>query len=389
MSVTNEEIEFGWFIPTSGDGPYIGVPPEREATLDYMIDVAQAAEAAGFTFALIPTGSTCIDGWVLAGAIVARTKTFKPLVAMRPGFISPVLAARMAGSLDYISNGRALINVVTGDSAIDLKAMGDPLHDNHDARYDRTLEFVQVVKNVWEKSIDNGKNYFAGDRVKFEGEYYQVESVASYPAPVQRPHPPLYFGGSSPAGKRVASKVADVYLMWAEPLEWIKEQIQEMEDLRRVESERTGQARAIRYGLRAQVLVRETAEEAWQAARNIVSRADPASYAMAKSYHNKTDATNQKRQNQLRDMSEQTDGIVGPNLWAGLSAIRGGGALMFVGTPDEVADRLIEFVDIGISAFILSSYPHLEEVTTTGQLLLPVFEDKIRQRAARVSGSLR
>ncbi|MFD1676120.1 LLM class flavin-dependent oxidoreductase [Alicyclobacillus fodiniaquatilis] len=377
-----DDVEFGWFLPTSGDGEFIGVTPERESTLDYLTQVAQTAEASGFTFALIPTGSTCTDAWILGSAIVARTKTFKPLVAMRPGLISPILAARMAGALDYISNGRALINVVTGDNPADLVATGDPLHADHDARYDRTLEFLQVVKSVWEQSVQSGKDYFTGERVKFKGKYYEVEAAASYPPPVQQPHPPLYFGGSSPAGKRVASQMADVYLMWAEPLDWIQGQIEEMEQLRQALKDETQVERSIRYGIRAQILVRDTAEEAWAAARRIISKVDPKLYDLAKSRHNKTDATNQRRQNQLRDLSESTEGLVGPNLWAGLSAIRGGGALMFVGTPDEVSDRLIEFVDIGISSFILSGYPHLEEAKNTGERVIPLVRQKLQARKA-------
>ncbi|TDF98120.1 LLM class flavin-dependent oxidoreductase [Paenibacillus piri] len=362
-------ISFGWFIPTTGDGRYVGVPAERESTTAYMVQVAQAAERAGYEFTLIPTGGACVDAWVIGSWIAAHTTKLKPLVAMRPGLMNPVLAARMAASLDKLSDGRALINVVTGHYAEDLKAMGDALYDRHDDRYNRTREFLEVVKGVWQ---EQGFDY--------EGEHYQVTGGSCQPPVVQSPHPPLYFGGSSPAGKRVAAEVADVYLMWIEPLEWIQSQIEEMKGYLHELAERKGVKRSLRYGLRAQVIVRETEEEAWKQAEEIISKASPEVKAAAEQRHANTDATNQRRQIELFQQSKASNHIIGPNLWSGLSAIRGGGAVAFVGTPDQVSDRILEFYDLGVTTFILSGYPHLEEAQTTGDLLLPLVRRKLAQR---------
>ncbi|WP_019007429.1 LLM class flavin-dependent oxidoreductase [Cohnella laeviribosi] len=382
-------VEFGWYLPTTGDGKYIGIKPEREASLDYLIEVAQTAEAAGFEFALIPTGGNCIDAWVVGSAVASHTKTLKPLVAARPGLIAPVLTARMAASLDRLSGGRALINVVTGGTPDDLRATGDPLFNDHDGRYERTLEFLQIVKQAWEESHDfNLEAYLkSGGKagVHFKGRYFEVEGGVSYPAPVQRPHPPLYFGGSSPAGKRVAAEVADVYLMWAEPLEMIKQQIAETESYVRQLYEQKGIRRQLRYGLRAQLVVRETEEEAWNAAREIISKVDPRVLAAAEALQGRTDATNQQRQTKIWKESEAKDYVIGPNLWAGLSRIRGGGAVAFVGTPEQVSDRLLEFVDAGISSFILSGYPHVEEARIAGQSLLPLIKKKLENRQAQLA----
>jgi alkanesulfonate monooxygenase len=381
-------VEFGWFIPTTGDGKYIGVKPERESTGEYMIEVAKAAEQAGFTFALIPTGGSCIDSWIVGSAIAAHTKVLKPLVAFRPGLIAPVLAARMAASLDYVSGGRALVNVVSGGSPQDLTATGDPLAHDHDARYERTKEFLEIVKAVWAQSKGNSERFLASnstygdkDKVSYSGKYYQLEGGASLPAPVQDPHPPLYFGGSSPAGKQTAVETADVFLMWAEPLDWIREQIEELEGLRAKLKREQGIDRKLRYGLRAQVLVRETEEEAWKEAWEIISKVDPQAIANSSQRFTGTDATNQKRQNQLRELSRDNDYLLAPNLWAGLSTVRGGGAMLLVGTPDQVSERLIEYVDLGISSFILSGYPNLEEARITGDLLLPLVKEKLAYRA--------
>jgi len=183
------------------------------------------------------------------------------------------------------------------------------------------------------------------------------------------------------AGKRVAAELADVYLMWAEPLEWIHGQITEMEGHLDEMSRTTGRPRRkLRYGLRAQLVVRETEEEAWKAAWSILSRVDPKLLDAREKLHSQTDATNQKRQMELWNASRGNDYVIGPNLWSGLSAVRGGGAVAFVGTPEQVSDRLLEFVDAGISSFILSGYPHLEEADITGRLLMPVVRSKLERK---------
>ncbi|MEK5058332.1 MULTISPECIES: LLM class flavin-dependent oxidoreductase [unclassified Paenibacillus] len=378
MSTTAQSVEFGWFIPTNGDGRYIGTLLERKPSQEYFIQVAQAAEKAGYEFTLIPAGGDCWDGWIVGSWVAAHTTKLKPLIAMRPGLISPVLAARMASTLDQMSGGRALINVVTGHYPQDLKATGDPLHGSHDERYERTKEFLDVVKGVWG---EDG----SGAGFDYEGKHYSVEGGVSKPAPVQNPHPPLYFGGSSVSGKKVAAESADVYLMWAEPLEWIQGQIAEMEQHLAELKDNTGVERTLRYGIRAQLVVRETEEEAWAAAWNILSKVEPDQLKNQEKLHAKTDATNQKRQMDLYEQSKEQDYIIGPNLWSGLSAVRGGGAVAFVGTPEQVSDRLLEFVDAGVSSFILSGYPHLEEAEISGRLLMPLVKKKLADRSITVS----
>jgi alkanesulfonate monooxygenase len=392
MAQRVEQVEFGWFIPTTGDGKYIGVEPERESTGEYMIEVGKAAEEAGFTFALIPTGGACVDSWVVGSQIAAHTTKLKPLVAFRPGLIAPVLAARMAASLDYVSGGRALLNVVTGGSPQDLLATGDPLAHAHDERYERTREFLEIVKGVWTRSRGGKQKFLASnssygeDRYDYAGKHFTIEGGASLPAPVQEPHPPLYYGGSSPAGKRVAAETADVYLMWAEPLAWIREQIEEMDSLLERQRRENGLDRTLRYGLRAQVLVRPTEQEAWREAWDIISKVDPQAIENSSERFSKTDATNQKRQNELRESSRDQGFLAAPNLWAGLSTVRGGGAMLLVGTPEQVSDRLLEYVDLGISSFILSGYPNLEEARITGELLLPLFRRKFEERVVSSAG---
>lgn len=387
-SINNVEPEFGWYMPTRGDGPYIGVKPDRVVDTAYLIRVAQAVEDAGYTFALIPTGGECSDAWIIGATLAAHTKTFKPLVAMRPGLIAPGLAARMGATLDEATGGRALINIVTGSSPEDMKSMGDPLAFDKDARYERTLEYIKIVRQLWTNShgapsgralAEYGKAN-AIEPVNVEGKYFTIEGGVSYPPTVQKPHPPFYFGGSSTAAKKTAAEIADVYLMWAEPLDWIKEQIDEVEGYRRELLRTQGIDRTIRYGLRAQVVIRDTEEEAWEAASSIISKVDPSVKEASLTRHLGAVSTGQQRQNQVREQAAANDYVISPNFWAGLSIVRGGGAMAFVGTADQVADRLIEYVDIGISSFILSGYPNLEEATISGKSLIPAVRRKLRER---------
>jgi alkanesulfonate monooxygenase len=366
-------VEFGWFLPTPGDGKHIGVPPEREPSASYLVEVAQAAERAGYEFVLIPAGGDCLDGWIVGSWIAAHTTNLKPLVALRPGFIAPVLAARMGAALDQLSQGRLRINVVTGHYTADLKATGDPLYHDHDERYVRTKEFVDIVKGVWNLP-DSGQ----GAGFDYKGKHFVVEGAVSKPALKQSSCPPFYFGGSSEAGKQVAAEIADVYLMWAEPLSWIQEQIAGMESQLKALEESKGIKRSLRYGLRAQLIVRETEEEAWEAANEIISKASPEQRKAAEALHSQTDAANQKRQIELFKNSRDQQHLIGPNLWAGMSALRGGGAVALVGTPEQVSDRIVEFVQAGISSFILSGYPHLEEAEISGRLLLPLVKKKLQ-----------
>lgn len=386
--IQRDEVEFGWFLPTMGDGTRFGQESERPPTLEYLTNVAQTAEKAGFEFALIPTGGACLDSWVVGSAIIGATRTLKPLVALRPGLIAPVLAARMAAALDNLSGGRARINIVTGSSPDDLEELGDPLARAHDEKYARTREYVHIMKSVWEQAAGLSSTEFgsanrpsvSNHKVDFKGEYYELKGGTSRPATVQKPTLPIYFGGSSAMAKSVGAAYSDVFLMWGEPLEMIREQVEELKQAQADYAQEHGEVRPLRIGMRAQVLVRDTEEEAWQAARDLIKDIDPETIERAKASFSQTGATGQTRQNQIRDAAAQNDFVVGPNLWAGLSNLRSGGALMFVGTPDQVSDRLIEYAEIGITSFILSSYPHLEEAQIFGESTLPLFKEKWSKR---------
>ncbi|TIW41218.1 MAG: LLM class flavin-dependent oxidoreductase, partial [Mesorhizobium sp.] len=200
-----DRIKVLWFLPTHGDSRYLGTSEGgRAVDLDYLTQVAQAADTLGYYGVLLPTGRSCEDSWVVASALAPLTKRLRFLVAVRPGLQSPTLAARMTATLDRISNGRLLINVVTGGDPLENK--GDGIFLSHAERYEVTQEFLQVYKRL-----------LRGETVEHEGRHFHIEDGRLLFPPVQAPYPPLYFGGSSDAGSVVAAEEIDKYLTWGEP----------------------------------------------------------------------------------------------------------------------------------------------------------------------------
>jgi alkanesulfonate monooxygenase len=341
-----------WFIPTHGDGRYLGTSEAGRATsLPYMQAVAQAADSLGYAGVLLPTGSGCEDAWLVASALIPVTKRLRFLVAVRPGLMSPTLAARMAATFDRISNGRLLINVVTGGDPVELA--GDGVHLSHDERYEVTDEFLAV----WRRTL-------AGETVTLHGQHLKIDEAKLLIKGVQRPHPPLYFGGSSPAAQRVAARHIDNYLTWGEPPAQAAEKIAAVRRLAKAEG------RTVRFGLRVHVIVRDTEDAAWAAANELISRVDDATIARAQAVYARMDSHGQERMRALHN-GKRDNLEIAPNLWSGVGLVRGGAGTALVGTPDQVAARMAEYTGIGIDTFILSGYPHLEEAYRFAELVFP------------------
>ncbi|RCJ26155.1 alkanesulfonate monooxygenase, FMNH(2)-dependent [Nostoc minutum NIES-26] len=341
-----------WFIPTGGDGRYLGTENgRRTATPDYLQQIAQAVDNLGYTGALLPTSSFCEDAWITAASLISVTKRMKFLVAIRPGISSPGVAARMAATFDRMSNGRLSINVVTGGDPIQLA--GDGLHLSHDDRYELTDEFLTVWRGI-----------ISGETVNFQGRYLDIKGGKLLFPPIQNPYPPLWFGGSSTAAKRVAAKHIDVYLTWGEPPKQVAQKIAEVRQLA------AEQGRTVRFGIRLHVIVRETESAAWDAANELIKYVDEAAIAKAQQALAKSDSEGQRRMSQLHSGSREALEI-SPNLWAGIGLVRDGAGTALVGDPDTVAARMLEYRELGIETFIFSGYPHLEEAYRTAELLFP------------------
>jgi alkanesulfonate monooxygenase len=343
-----------WFLPTHGDGRYLGTSEGgRPVSLAYLKQIAQAADTLGYGGVLLPTGRSCEDSWVVASALAPLTERLKFLVAVRPGLQTPSVAARMAATLDRLSGGRLLINVVTGGDPVELE--GDGVFLEHDERYRLTDEFL----TIWRRLL-------AGETVDFVGRHLKASGAKLFFPPVQAPHPPLYFGGSSPAGQEVAAAHVDYYLTWGEKPADVAAKIAEA----RAKAAAVG--RTLRFGIRLHVIVRETDDAAWRAADDLIRHVDEAKIAEARKTFARFDSVGQQRMGALNDGRRDRSALeVSPNLWAGVGLVRGGAGTALVGDPETVADRIREYADLGVDTFILSGYPHLEEAYRVAELLFP------------------
>ncbi|WP_046251684.1 LLM class flavin-dependent oxidoreductase [Streptomyces sp. MBT28] len=361
-------LTFHWFLPTNGDSRHVvggghGTPAtesgrDRPPTVGYLSQIARAAEDLGFVGVLTPTGAWCEDAWLTTAMVAQHTERLKFLVAFRPGFVSPTLAAQMASTFQRHTGGRLLLNVVTGGESPEQRAYGDFL--DKDARYRRTGEFLEVVRGLW-----------AGETVDLRGEHLRVEEARLVRLP--DPVPEVYFGGSSPIAVEVAARHVDVYLTWGEPPAQVAEKIART----RASAEREG--RTLRFGVRLHVITRDTAEAAWAQAHRLLDGFDPRTVASVQAGLARSESEGQRRMLALHGGSR--DGLeIHPNLWAGIGLVRGGAGTALVGSHDEVAERIEEYASVGIEEFVLSGYPHLEEAYWFGEGVLPRLRARGRWR---------
>jgi alkanesulfonate monooxygenase len=355
-------IRLHWFLPTHGDGrsvvdrpwvsPVGAAAVDREPDIDYLAQVALAAESLGFEGMLTPTGSWCQDAWLTTAALLGRTRRIKFLVAFRPGALTPTLAAQMAATYQRVSGGRLLLNIVTGGDPLEQARFGDRL--SHDQRYDRTDEFMAILREVWSGSSD------------FTGTHYDVDDAQAFARP--DPVPPLYFGGSSDAGMRVAARRADVHLTWGEPPDAVAAKLT---TLRKYAAE---EGRELRFGVRVHTISRDTSEEAWAVAQKMYDQFDPAEVAEAQASFAAGESEGQRRMAALHGGALGSDARsleVYPGLWAGVGLVRGGAGTALVGSHTEVADLIETYHGLGCEDFVLSGYPHLEEAFWFGEGVRP------------------
>ncbi|OLP60882.1 alkanesulfonate monooxygenase, FMNH(2)-dependent [Xaviernesmea oryzae] len=346
-------LDFLWFIPSSGDGAYLGSDElSRPSDPAYFREIAQAVDRLGYSGVLIPTGVACEESFILATYLSAFTEKLKFLVAIRPGVASPAYYARLASSLDRVSNGRLLLNIVVGGSAQELG--GDGIFLPHDERYDHAEEFFQVFNQL-----------LAEGHANLDGRYIKAHNAQLGFPPVQAPRPPLYFGGSSDSAIDFAGAHVEKYLTWGETPAQVGEKIAQ------VRASAAKRGREVSFGIRLHFIVRETDDEAWEAADRLISKLSDETIAKAQEgFLKNSDSVGQARMQALhggrRDKLE-----VAPNLWAGIGLVRSGAGTALVGSPKTVAARLKEYQDLGIETVIASGYPHLEEAYRVSELLFP------------------
>jgi alkanesulfonate monooxygenase len=356
-------LTFHWFLPTNGDGRDIvggghGVATGaagaiRPPTAAYLGQVARSAEQLGFAGALTPTGAWCEDAWLTTAMLTEVTERLKFLVAFRPGLVSPTLAAQMASTFQRQSRGRLLLNVVTGGESAEQRAYGDFL--GKDERYERTGEFLDIVTRLWR-----------GEAVTKHGRHLQVEGAKLSRLP--DPLPDVYFGGSSQAAVGVAARYADVYLTWGEPPAAVEEKFHH------VQAAAAGCGRTLRLGIRLHTISRDTSVQAWRQADYLLERVTDDMIEKAQRGLAVSESEGQRRMRALHNGGDRRDLEVYPNLWAGIGLVRGGAGTSLVGSHEEVANLIEEYARVGITEFIMSGYPHLEESYWFGEGVLPILE---------------
>jgi len=368
-------MQIFWFLPTHGDARYLGTSEgARPIDLAYLQQIAGAADNLGYEGVLIPTGRSCEDPWVIASSLIGATKKLKFLVAVRPGLHQPSLAARMAATFDRLSGGRLLVNLVTGGDQAELE--GDGVYLDHASRYKQSAEFIRIWREIIARSHD-------GQAFDYEGKHLSVKGAKLLYPPVQKPYPPVWFGGSSAPAHELAAEQVDAYLTWGEPPAEVAKKIADV----RARAERKG--RRVEFGIRLHVIVRETEEAAWKAAEELISRVDDETVIRAQAAFARMDSEGQRRMAALHAggaKRTRAELEIAPNLWAGVGLVRGGAGTALVGDAKTVAARIEEYAALGLDKFILSGYPHLEEAYRFAELVFPLLSRKAKTRLA--GGSL-
>jgi alkanesulfonate monooxygenase len=348
-------------------------PADRSVVLDrgYLRDFALAHERGGFDRVLVGYYSDAPDGMLVGGFIAEQTERLGLLIAHRPGFVAPTLAARAFATLDQLSNGRVAIHVISGGDDADQRRDGDYL--DKDARYARTEEYVEILKAIW-----------TGDApVSHAGTHYRFEAASPAVRSVQRPRIPIYFGGASAAAVTVAAKHADVFALWGETY------AQVTEITARVREAAAVHGRSVRFSLSLRPILADTEEAAWARAERIRERIQQIGGQAWLGPAKGQPANEGSRR--LLDAAAQGDRL-DKRLWTGAAALTGarGNTTALVGTPEQVADALLDYWRLGITTFLIRGFDPLEDAIDYGRRLIPLTRALIAAEAGQtVEAALR
>jgi len=337
--------------------------------IDYLAEIAHAAEISGFQGGLIPSFPMTDEPWVISSVLARETKTFRFMIPFQPGFLNPVVAARMTASLQRATGGRALYNIITGGGGPQQLWWGDAVA--HDDRYGRTTEFLDILRGVWN-----------GGPFSYHGKFYRVEGAGLADPLAREEYPEIYFSGSSDAALASASKHADYYLSWLEPFEQLRRKFDRVK-------ERTQElGRRIKTAIRVDIVARPTEEEAWEEIRRGF---DSLEKSVVENFQRSADGSEsvgaaRQRSHRPTTINSYKDLIIEPNVWSGFNLLRGGQTNGIVGSYEQVAERLDQLVQLGADAFILASTPHLEEAYRVGEEVLPLVRGSASATSLRATG---
>jgi alkanesulfonate monooxygenase len=346
------------------------IPPSGPVVdKSWISTVAKAHEQVGFDRALVAYGSSSPDAFQIAAYAAHETRSLKLLLAHRPGFVFPTLAARQLASLDHFSEGRLAVHIISGGSDVEQQRDGDYL--GHDERYQRTDDYLDVVTKTWT----------AAKPFDHDGSHYRLKDNFSGVKPAQsldgRPHVPIFFGGSSPAALRVAGKHADVYALWGESLDQVRETIAQV----RAAAAPHGRDRHIRFSLSLRPIIAPTEEAAWAKAQNILERAR--AVVASSPRHQQRQGQQPQNVGSQRLLETASRGkVVDKRLWTELSALTGaaGNSTSLVGTPEQVTESLLAYHDLGVTTFLIRGFNPLVDALDYGRHLLPLVRSEIDRK---------
>ena len=362
--VRESEANRGATLSLFGGGINPGAEVPSGVDPDYILDFARTHEDAGFDMVLTGYSSSTPDGFEVAGYAAAHTERLGYLIAHRPGFVAPTLTARKTATLDQLTNGRIALHIITGGNDIEQRQDGDWL--DHDSRYRRTDEYLDVMRRIWTET----------EPFDHDGEFYRLQAAFSQARCRQRPHVPLFFGGASEAALDAASRRADLFALWGEPRASIAERIA---DVRQRVIAAGRDAAEMRFSLSARPILAETEEKAWQRAEEILARVQQATAGRI----TPGVPTRPQSEGAWRLLRFAAEGNVhDERLWMPIAAASGasGSTTCLVGTPQQVADALLAYYDLGCSAFIIRGFDPLADAADYGRELIPLVREGVAQR---------
>ena len=356
VPVTSAELnaaEVSWFSALcSDDYAYLGVPDgSLRSSFEHCSDIVKRAEGHGFRNILCPSSyQVGQDTLSFVAGCAPITEKINFLAAIRCGEMQPIMLARTVATLDHMLKGRLTLNVISSNFP------GEEADSAY--RYRRSHEVVEILRQAWTR-----------DEINYDGEIYQFHKVTTEPArPYQQNGGPLlYFGGYSPDALELCGAQCDVYLMWPETRDQLAER------MKAVHARAAAHGRTLDYGLRVHVVVRDTEKEAREYADHLVSKLDDEYGRLIRDRAHDAASLGVSHQARARELADQF-GYVEPNLWTGIGRARSGCGAALVGSTDQVLSKLAEYRDMGIRAFILSGYPHLDEADHFGTKVLPALE---------------
>jgi alkanesulfonate monooxygenase len=349
-------LEFGWFLPTAGDTTAYNLPGAQVPSDPAMFErVMLAAERAGFGYILIPVAQVCWEAYVTGAFLAARTSSIKMLIAARPGYINPVLLAKMISTLDNLSGGRVSVNLIAGQFESEMEA--DGIRYAKEERYALMEEEVSILKALWT----------AGRPVDFDGRFHTLKQASIRPRILQRPHPKFYLGGGSAQAAELSAKHSDVHLFWGDIPERIAANIAQIRAL----AAEHGREQEIGFGMRLQIICREQEQDAWDAAHRLVANTSERDREKLIRQVSTSEANRR-----VQELAREHGDLIGPHLWTGITRIRPGAGITVVGNPQQCADTLQQFIDVGCHSFCLSGYLHDEEAERFGRLVRPILAER-------------